>query len=61
MIGTKVQYNKDMSGVIIDQNDTHVLIQFELGGKYCIPKIGINKNNTTLKNETEQNRITKGS
>ena len=49
MIGVKVQYNKDMSGVIIDQNDTHVLIQFELGGKYCIPKIGINKNNIEMK------------
>jgi len=41
MIGKKVKYNKDMTGIIIDQNDTHVLIQFESGAKYCIPKVGI--------------------
>ena len=39
----RIQYNKDMSGVIIDQNDTHVLILFDSGTKYCVGKNGINK------------------
>ena len=64
MIGKRVQYNKDMSGVIVNQNNTHVLIQFESGAKYCTPKIGINisdvkiiENKKTL-NENKQNRTT---
>ena len=40
MLGKTVRYNKDMTGVIVDQNDTHVLIQFEKA-KYCVPKVGI--------------------
>ena len=43
MIGKRIQYNKDMAGIIIDQNNTHVLIQFDSGTKYCTPKIGIDQ------------------
>jgi len=41
MIGQRVKYNKDMSGIIIDQNETHVLIQFDSGEKFCVGKAGI--------------------
>jgi len=42
MIGQRIQYNKDMAGEIIDENDTHVLVQFDSGMKYCTTKIGNN-------------------
>ena len=41
MIGQRVKYNKDMSGVIIDENETHVLILFDSGEKFCVGKAGI--------------------
>ena len=41
MIGLRVKYNKDMSGIIIDENSTHVVIQFDNAGKYCVPKCGL--------------------
>jgi len=41
MKGKIIRYNKEMSGKIIDENDTHVLIQFESGTKYCIGKSGL--------------------
>ena len=55
MIGKRIQYNKNMSGIIIDQNNTHVLIQFDSETKYCIPKIGIDlpKFNKELYEKTE--------
>jgi len=44
MIGQRVKYNKDMSGVIIDENETHILIQFDNAGEYCVSKCGIEIN-----------------
>ena len=51
MTGQRVKYNKDMSGTIIDENSTHVVIQFDNAGKYCVPKCGleIDKNHVAQK------------
>lgn len=43
MIGKAVQYNKDMRGVIIDENNDHVLIRFDSGCKYCVSKSSISE------------------
>jgi len=43
MLGKKIRYNKDMTGEVVKENDTHVLIQFESGTKYCIEKNGLTK------------------
>ena len=41
MTGLRVKYNNDMSGIIIDENETHVVILFDSGEKFCIGKAGI--------------------
>ena len=49
MTGQRVKYNKDMCGTIIDENSTHVVIQFDKGVKYCVPKCGIKINHVAQK------------
>jgi len=48
MIGQRVKYNKDMSGIIIDENSTHVVIQFDKGNNHCILKSGIEEKQIKL-------------
>jgi hypothetical protein len=42
LIGKKIRYNKDMTGIVLTENDTHILIQFEKT-RYCVAKNGIEK------------------
>ena len=44
MIGLKVKY-AGMMGTVIDENKTHLLIEFKDGTKYCVGKAGIDKDN----------------
>jgi len=43
MIGLRIKYADKLIGTIIDENKTHIVIQFDTGEKYCIAKSGIEK------------------
>ncbi len=43
MMGLRIKYTDNLTGTIIDENKTHVLIQFDSGEKYCVGKSGITK------------------
>ena len=35
-IGLKIKYNKDITAIVIDENETHVLIETDKGNKFCV-------------------------
>jgi hypothetical protein len=36
-----IQYNKDYTAEVINENDTHVLVKLCTGDKYCVAKINL--------------------
>jgi len=56
MKGKRIKYNNDMTGTIIDENNSHVLILFDTGIKYCVGKTGIEKKQL-FDNHTRQQKL----
>lgn len=48
-VGLKIQYNKDITAIVIDENETHVLIETDKGNKFCVLKSSIEWENYLLK------------
>ena len=40
-IGLEIQYNKDITAIVLDENKTHVLIKTDKGSKFCVLKSSI--------------------
>ena len=40
-IGLKIKYNKDITAIVLDENETHVLIATDKGNKFCVLKSSI--------------------
>jgi len=43
-IGLKIQYNKEITAIVLDENETHVLIETNKGSKFCVLKSSIEWN-----------------
>ena len=40
-IGLKIQYNKDITAIVLNEDKTHVLIKTDKGSKFCVLKSSI--------------------
>lgn len=40
-IGLRIQYNKDITAIVLNENKTHVLIKTDKGSKFCVLKSSI--------------------
>lgn len=50
LTGKRIRYSKDMNGSVIEENNTHILIKFDSGTKYCVRRSCIETKNI-VKNE----------
>ena len=41
MIGMRVKYNNEMTGTIMQEDATHVVIIFDGGSTFCVRKAGL--------------------
>ena len=48
MKGLRVKYNDEMSGVIVGENSTHIVINFDNGQQYCISRSAIEEKQIRL-------------
>ena len=48
MKGLRVKYNGEMSGVIVGETSTHIVINFDNGQQYCISRSAIEEKQIRL-------------